>query len=150
VLVSTGRYRRESAVGDPETPLGITVGIGAVVMVTAGVVAAMISTAHPGWRFAVIAVAVFLFAAASIDQRALAVVAVIAGLIFNGFLEDRLGQLAWHADDLWRLMLLVMAGALGLAIGEGYRYVHDLRIRYRMADSIALFASSTEEEKHGA
>jgi hypothetical protein len=78
------------------------------------------------------------------------VVTVIGALIFNGFLEDSLGQLAWHADDLWRLMLLVVAGAFGLAVGEGYRYVRDLRIRYRMADSIALFAPSTEEEKHGA
>ena len=76
-----------------------------------------------------------------------------------------MGELAWHgSDDLWRLLLLVMVGAFGLALGEAVRYVHNLRIRYRMAERFALsvpttdemftpsteFAPSTEEEKHGA
>jgi MFS family permease len=150
VVVSIGRYRRPDMADDDATPMGIAAGFGAVVMVVAGVTAAIIPAAYPGWRFGVIAVAVMAFAAVSLDHRALALVAAVGALIFNGFLEDSLGQLAWHSDDLWRLMLLVMAGGFGLAIGEGYRYVRDLRIRYRMADSIALFAPSTEEEKHGA
>jgi hypothetical protein len=119
-------------------------------MIAAGVTAAMIPTAEPEWRFGVIAAAIFLFAAVSLDQVALAVVALIGALIFDGFLEDRVGQLAWHgADDLWRVLLLVTVAALGLAIGEGYRFIGDLRDRYRMADSIMLSAP-TEEEKHGA
>jgi len=150
VVVSIGRYRYLDTADEDAIPTGFAVGAGAVAMVIAAVVAAMIPAVHPGWRFGVIAVVVMVFAAVSLDHRALAVVAVIGALVFNGFLENNLGQLAWHADDLWRLMLLVMAGAFGLAFGDGFRYVHDLRVRYRMADSIALFASSTEEEKHGA
>jgi hypothetical protein len=150
VLVSTVRYRRVPAAMEPETPTGIAVGIGAVVMVVAGVMAAMIPTAYPAWRFGVIALAVFGFAVGSLDHVALAIVSGVGALIYNGFLEDRAGQLAWHSDDLWRLLLLVMVGACGLAVGEGYRFVHDLRVRYHMAESIALSAPSIEEEKHGA
>jgi MFS family permease len=151
------RYRatRISAPGvsaaDP-TPTGIALGIGAVVMIVAGLVAAMVPAADMGWRFAVIAVAVCGFAAVSLDQVALAGVAVIGSLIFNGFLEDRFGQLSWHgADDLWRLLLLVMVAAWGLALGEGYRYVRNLRTRIPFeADGTVSSASLIEEEKHGA
>ena len=93
----------------------------------------MIPTAHPGWRFGVIAFAIFLFAAVSLNQVALAVVSLIGALIYNGFLENQAGQLAWHSDDLWRLLLLVMVGAWGLAVGEGYRFVRDLRSRWSTA-----------------
>jgi hypothetical protein len=146
VLVSMGRYSRSQ----PATPFGIPVGIGAVAMVAAGVVAAMIPGAYPGWRFGVFAFAVFAFAAASLDQRALAGVAVIGFLVCNGFLENRLGQLAWHREDLWRILLLVMVAAWGLAVGEGIRFVHAIRARYRKAGSEVLRASSQEEGKHGA
>lgn len=113
---------------DSATPLGIAVGSGAVVMIVSGLIAAAIPVAYPGWRFAVMAVAVGAFAAVFVDHVALAVVAVIAFLISNGFLEDRFGQLAWHGSaDLWRLLLLVMVGAGGLAVGEGYRFVSNLR-----------------------
>lgn len=135
---------------DP-TPTGIALGIGAFAMILAGLVAAMIPTADSGWRFAVIAVTVSGFAAVFLDQLALAGVAVIGAFIFNGFLENRLGQLAWHADDLWRALLLVVAAAGGLALGEGYRYARDLRARIPMeAGGTVPSASLIEEEKHGA
>jgi hypothetical protein len=146
VLVSIGRYSRPQTV----TPPGIAVGFVAAGMVEAGVVAAMIPSANQGWRFGVMAFAVFAFAAISLDQRALAGVAVVGFLIFNGFLEDRLGQLSWHRDDLWRILLLVMVAAWGLAVGEGWRFVHAIRTRARLADSDPLPASFLEEETHGA
>jgi hypothetical protein len=134
LVVSTGRDRRAPAISEPENPTGIAVGVGAVAMVVAGV----------------IALVVFGFAVASLDHVAVAIVSGIGALIFNGFLEDRFGQLAWHSGDLWRLLLLVTVGGTGLALGEGYRFAQDLRVRYRMAESIALSAPSIEEEKHGA
>ncbi len=150
-MVAYERYRRTEPVREGQMPTGIAVGIGAAVMVVAGIAAALIPAAYPGWRFGLVAVAVLVFAAVSLDHVALAFVALIGALIFNGFLEDQFGQLAWHgADDLWRLLLLIMVGAFGLAIGEGYQHVRDLRIRYRMVNSTALFAPSKEEEKHGA
>jgi hypothetical protein len=76
------------------------------------------------------AIAVGLFAAISLDQVALLAIAVLAFAISNGFLEDRLGQLAWHgSQDLWRLLLIVMAGAFGLAAGEAVRFVRGIRPR---------------------
>jgi MFS family permease len=150
-MVSVGRgYADRDASREWATPTGIAAGVGAVLMVVAGIVAASIPAADKGWRFGVIVAAVLLFAACSLDQVAISVAAVTGALIFNGFLEDRFGQLSWHADDLWRLLLLVMVAAFGLALGEGYRYVRDLRLRYRTMDGIAPSEPSTEEEKHGA
>lgn len=128
VVVSNLRIRSAEPARAEATPFGIAVGIGAVELVIAALVAAMIPAADQGWRFGVMAFAVFLFAAASLDHVALGVIALLGALIFNGFLEDRLGQLAWHgSDDLWRLLLLVMIAAWGLAVGEGYRWVRGLR-----------------------
>lgn len=112
------------------TPTGFAIGAGAVGLVAAAIIAAAIPVADGGWRFAVIAVSVGVFAAISLDQLALAGIVVLAFLISNGFLEDRLGQLAWHGShDLWRISLLVIAGAGGLAIGEGARFVSNVRVR---------------------
>jgi hypothetical protein len=151
VLVSAGESRRVAPVAQQwQTPIGITVGIGAAAMVAAGVVAAMIPAEHSDWRFGTVAVAVVIFAAVSMDRLALALVAGLGALIFNGFLENQLGQLAWHADDLLRLLLLIVAGAAGLAVGGGFRFVRDLRSRYRKTGSVVLSVPSLEEEKHGA
>jgi MFS family permease len=115
------------------TPVGINVGVGSVAIVVAGLVAAAIPTADPEWRFGVMAAAVGLFAAITVDHFALLPVAVLAFLVTNGFLEDRLGELSWHGStDLWRLLLLVMIGTFGLAAGEVYRQVHALRARWRV------------------
>jgi hypothetical protein len=92
-MVSIERYRRPAVADGDATPTGIAAGVGAWVMIVAGVVAATIPDGYPGWRFGVIAVAVMAFAAVSLDQTALAVTAVTGALIFNEFLEDRFGRL---------------------------------------------------------
>ena len=123
------RHGSAVAAGDERTPVGIAVGVGAASMVLAAIVAATISTDRPDVRFGILAAVVLTFAAVSLDRIALAVVAVIGALLYNGFLENSSGNLSWHADDLWRLMLLVVAGAVGLAVGEGYRFVRGMRGR---------------------
>jgi len=126
---SSNRWSAD-AVRKPSTPTGLAIGAGAVGLVVAAIIAAAIPSADAGWRFAVMAIAVGLFAAISLDQLALAGVVVIAALIYNGFLEDRFGQLAWHgSDDLWRLLLVVTVSACGLALGESVRFVANLRAR---------------------
>ena len=126
---SSNRWSAD-AVRTQSTPTGLAIGAGAVALVAAAIIAAAIPSADAGWRFAVMAVAVGLFAAISLDQIALAGVAVLAALIYNGFLEDRSGQLAWHGShDLWRLLLLVTVSAGGLALGESARFVANLRAR---------------------
>src|SRR5262249_53874140 len=74
------------------TPVGFAIGLGALAVIVAAFVAAAILAGHPGWRFAVMAVVVGLFAAISLDQVAVAAVAVITALVTNGFIEDRAGQ----------------------------------------------------------
>ena len=112
-------------------PTGLAIGGGAVGIVAAAIVAAMIPMAEPGWRFAVMAIAVGSFAAISVDQVALAVVAVLAFAVSDGFLENQFGQLSWHGSaDLWRLLLLVMAAVWGLAFGEAVRFVANVRRRW--------------------
>jgi hypothetical protein len=112
--------------------MGFAIGAGAIGLVAAAIVAAVIPVADADWRFAVMATSVGLFAAISLDQLALGGIVVLAFLISNGFLEDRLGQLAWHGSgDLWRLLLLVTVGAVGLGVGEGVRLIAKLRARGR-------------------
>jgi hypothetical protein len=116
-------------------------------MVVAGIVAAMIPMAEPGWRFAVMAIAVGLFAAISLNQIALAVVAVLAFAISDGFLENQIGQLTWHGSaDLWRLLLLVMAAVWGLALGEAVRFVANLRVRW--AAEADRMTAETSGDRH--
>jgi hypothetical protein len=115
---------------DPQpAPVGINVGIGAALMVAAGLVGAAV--ASDGWRLSVLALALAGFAAATLDQLALAPVLAIGFAILNGFLVNRYGQLSWHGPaDLWRLMVLVMAAAVGLGLGAAYRELGDLRARW--------------------
>lgn len=128
----TGWFMWQPTVPDERMPTGVAVGLGTIAMVAAGMAATLVPVNQPGWRFAVVATAVAVFAATTLDHVALAVVALIGFLISNGFLEDRFGDLSWHGSaDLWRLLLLVSAGAVGLAVGEGYRWVRDLRDRWR-------------------
>jgi hypothetical protein len=118
------------AIHNEPIPIGISLGIGAILMIVAGLMAAPISSTRPDARFAVIAIAVALFAALTIDPVALGPVALIGFLIDNGFLEDRYGELSWHGSvDLWHLLALVIVGALGLATGEAIRWMHALRKR---------------------
>ena len=142
-------------------PTGLAIGLGAVLMVAAGLIAAAVPGSQPAWRFTVIAVAVGVFAL-GLDLRALAGVAIIGFLISNGFLEDEFGDLTWHGyGDLWRVAVLVMAGATGWAVGKGFLHVRKLRARSRAATAVAqswrrgldgqrMLPSLMEEEEHGA
>jgi hypothetical protein len=84
---------------EERTPVGITIGFGVLGIVAAALIAAAIPDAYPNWRFGVIAVAVGAFAALTLDEIALGVIAVIAFGIVNGFLEDQFGQLSWHGSE---------------------------------------------------
>jgi hypothetical protein len=121
------------------TPVGIALAFGTAGMTAAAIIASVIPAADTGWRFGIVAATLFVFAAVSLDQRALAGVALIAFLITNGFLEDRFGQLSWHGSkDIWLGLLLIIAGGVGLATGAAYRFVRDVRQRYRRADLVTV------------
>ena len=134
-------------VDDPQTPVGINVGVGAVAVVSAAVVAAMVPVVDAGWRFGVVAAAVGLFAAFTLDQRALGPVAGIAWLVVNGFLVNRLGELSWHGSaDLLRLMLLVVVGTSGLVVGEVAMAARGRRDRWRLGWHVQAMAQRTYGE----
>jgi hypothetical protein len=68
------------------------------------------------------------FAALAVDLVATAGVTGLAALIFNGFLVNQLGELSWHGvADARRLVVLVVAAAIGFAAGAGYRTVRRAR-----------------------
>jgi hypothetical protein len=155
VLMKSARGSARAATPDPRAmPTGLAIGWGAVLMVVAGLIAAAVPGSQPAWRFAVIAVAVGVFAL-GLDLRALAGVALIGFLISNGFLEDEFGDLTWHGyGDLWRVVVLVM-------VGKGFLHARKQRARSRVAAAIAqswrggldgerMPPSLMEEEEHGA
>jgi hypothetical protein len=134
------------------TPRGITIGAGSVVVVAAALLAALVPVAHTGWRFAVVAGAVGLFAAVGRDGWAVAAVAALSWLVVNGFLVDRLGELSWHGSpDLSRLMLLVLIGGSGLALGEGMQGLREVRARWRAGAEVRSPAGAIDaKEKRDA
>jgi hypothetical protein len=101
------------------TPVGVNVGIGAALIVAGALVAAGIPAAHRGWRLDVVVVAVAVAAAVTADHLAMAAVVPLGWLVADGFLEDRSGELTWHGSaDMYLILLMVVAAAIGLAAGE--------------------------------
>jgi hypothetical protein len=121
-------------------------------VVVAAMIAAVIPATHAGWRFTLVAAAVGLFAALTLDQLALAGVALLGWLVVNGFLVNRVGELSWHgSSDLYRALLLVISGGFGLAAGEVYRQLAALRARWTAEVREGTSATDVdEEETHGA
>ncbi|GIG61786.1 hypothetical protein Lfu02_61580 [Longispora fulva] len=141
--------------GSEETPLGVNIALGSVLLVVAAVAAATIPDSEPVVRYAVLVLAVAAFAAWTRDGLALAFVAVIGFAIFNGFLVNQPGELSWHGlTDMLRLGVLVLASTTGLAAGEAYRLVrrpHRPRPWVKPPVASELPGKSfNEEEKHGA
>jgi MFS family permease len=136
---------------DP-VPVGINVGIGSVSIIAAALVAALLPAADGPVRLGIVVAAVGLFAAVTVDQRALAGIVVAGWLVANGFLENRLGQLSWHGStDLSLITLSVMAGAVGLAVGEAYREIRRLRAHRRAEAQLRELTAHVEEGgKHDA
>src|SRR5262249_42783138 len=65
----------------------------------------------------------------TINVMAAAVIAILAFLVFDGFLVNQLGELSWHGNqDAWRLLTFVAAAGLGLGLGVTYRAVRRWRV----------------------
>lgn len=102
-----------------ESPVGILIAIGTVVVVAAAFVAAQVPVGEPGLRLTVLAAVLVAYAAWSVDRRAVLAVVPLAWLVQDGFLLDRYGVLEWRGwSDLARLGVLLVAGLAGLLIGR--------------------------------
>ena len=92
--------------------------------------------------------AVALFAALAVDQWALLGVALIAWLLVDGFLVNRLGELSWRgSSDIWRMLLFVAAGTLGLLVGVAYRQLRAVRSQRRFDATLQVLATHVDEEE---
>ncbi len=131
------------------TPFGINVVTGAAVVTAAAVLAAAAFPAVPA-RLAVMALAVAGYSAVVADTRASLAVAALAYLLFNGFLANRYGELAWDgATSVWHLAIFVLAVGSSLV----WRWVRYTRVRAAFAaelDELVDITISDDKESHGA
>ncbi len=128
--------RRPAAPRDGDrTPMGISLGAGAVAVAAVAMLAALLPAVDVWARLDVMALLVAGFAAVTGDQVALGGVALMVWLVSNGFFENRLGVLSWHGStDLGFAMVLVIAAAVGLAVGRALRLMYAWQTRYAVAE----------------
>lgn len=132
---------------DERTPTGITITIGVAVLVGSAVAAAFAPSGDPSLRLALVTLAVTSFAMASQDWAAVAAVLPLAWLIYDGFLLDRYGVLAWRGwSDVIRIGVLVVAAVLGLAAGALRRRLQDRRARWVLGAEVHSLAQELIEE----
>ena len=122
---------------DTGTPVGINVAVGAVTITIALFAASAVPIVDPQWRCAVVAAALGLFAASTVDWVAVSAVVLPTWMIMNGFLVNQLGDLTWHGRaDLDRFLALVVAGGIGLTVGAARRRLLDLRERGQLGAAV--------------
>jgi hypothetical protein len=117
--VATGGWRlwQVSAEGE-RCPTGIAVAVGAVVVVGAATLAAVLART-PGPRLGLLTAVVAVFAAVAGDGRAALAVAGVAWPVGNGFLVNRFGELSWHGRvDAWFVIGLLSAVSVGMTISQ--------------------------------
>jgi hypothetical protein len=110
-------------------PTGFAVAAGSVVVVASAFVSSAIPASAGAARFGLVAAALGGFAALTVNAVAIAVVGLLAFLVFDGFLVNQLGELSWHgAADVQRLFLLIVVSISGLVAGRGYRVLRKWRL----------------------
>jgi hypothetical protein len=111
------RAVRDDQDGTGNATFELVAGTAAAVVVAGFAAAALFPAPGPAGRVVVMAVAVGLCAAVATDWRAAAGVAVLAALVFVGFLTHRYGVLTGDPSPWSRTPLLGLATVLG----RGYR-----------------------------
>jgi hypothetical protein len=132
---------------DTGTPVGINVAVGAAAITTALFAASVVPIVDPQWRCAVVAGALGLFAAVTVDWVAVSAVVLPTWMVMNGFLVNRLGDLTWHGwADLDRFLALVAAGGIGLAVGAARRALLGIREQGRVALAVQTMRTEFNKE----
>ena len=134
---------------DTGTPVGINVAVGAATITIALFAASAVPIVDPQWRCAVVAAALGLFAASTVDWVAVSAVVLPTWMVMNGFLVNHLGDLTWHGwADVDRFLALVAAGGAGLAVSAARRALLDLREPERLGVAVQnLRTEFTKETK---
>jgi hypothetical protein len=119
-------------------PTGIAVALGSAVIVLSAFVSAAVPASAGSVRLGPVAVALAGFAALTVNAAAVAAVGGLGFLVFDGFLVNQVGELSWHGPaDVRRLMVLAVAGVLGLGAGTAYRAVRRVNAWRRQSEWIA-------------
>jgi hypothetical protein len=115
----------ERRVEDDLAPAGIETGLSAVAVLVATIVAACLPTSLGDWRLTPVAAALFVTGVWVRHVRVLALVSLVAALVVDGFLVNRLGELSWHGTaDAYRLCVGAGSAGLGLLLGTLHRRWH--------------------------
>lgn len=119
-------------------PTGIAVAMGSAVIVVSAFVSAAVPASVGVVRLGPVAVALAGFAALTVNPTATAAVGGLGFLVFDGFLVNQLGELSWHGPaDARRLVVLAVAGVLGIGAGTAYRAVRRVNAWRRRSEWIA-------------
>lgn len=145
---TANRHPYAGPLDEDRTPTGINVAVGAAAVVATAVLAAFLPAGHLWWRLDVMVALVAGFGAVTGDQVALGGVALMVWLVSNGFFENHQGELSWHGStDLGLAMVLVVAAAVGLAVGQVSRPSLIWRRRYTVTDDGSAPAADVEEKE---
>jgi hypothetical protein len=122
----SGRMPRiERRVDAEVTPAGIETAVGAAGVLAATIMAACVPARVGDSRLVLLAVALLVIGVWVRHAWVLALVAVLAALLADGFLVNRLGQLSWHGTaDAYRLSVVTGSAGLGLLLGALHRQWH--------------------------
>jgi len=136
---------------DTGTPVGINIAVGAGIITVALLAASTVPAVDPQWRCAVVAAALGLFAASTVDWVAVSAVVLPTWMVMNGFLVNQLGDLSWHGwADLDRFLALVAAGCLGLAVGTARRGLLHLREQGQLGAAVQNMRTEFNKETRRA
>jgi hypothetical protein len=115
----------ERRVEDDLPPAGIETGLSAAGVLVGTIVAACLPTSLGDWRLTPVAAALVVTGAWVRHVRVLALAALVASLVVDGFLVNRLGELSWHGTaDAFRLCVAAGSAGLGLLLGTLHRRWH--------------------------
>jgi hypothetical protein len=122
---------------------GISLGLGAVSMVAATAVAAAMFPGVPA-RLAVVALWVAAYAAAVEDLWAVLSTAAVGYLLFDGFLVNRHGELAWTGTTSVRDVAVL---ALAVGVGLVWRWIRAVKADAARDDELHELLGDTESIK---
>lgn len=115
--------RSERRTSSDDTPVGIHIATGAVAVVAALSVAATMPASAGAVRLTPLAAVVFTAGLLTVDAIAVAALAVLAYLLFIGFLVNQFGVLSWHGSpDAYRLLAIAVPAGAGLLVGAVRRH----------------------------
>lgn len=117
--------RSERNSGQHRPPAGIEVGIATAGVLVAVIAGAVLPASAGDWRLAPAMVMLSGIGVRTVSVPALGFVALLAHFLVDGFLVNRSGDLSWTGSaDTYRLLVVVGAAAVGLAIGVWRRRPH--------------------------